>query len=567
MNDKGMSRPLKMIAGMSLLVFFGWEQTASATVAQTKHNLSASRSSAGQASGETEDVCVFCHTPHNASPSRALWNQALPGTTYTLYSSPTLKATLNQPTGSSRLCLSCHDGTLAMGSLRAAPKTGVSRLNPLTGSASLGTDLSDDHPISFVYDAALALKHGELADPSVPPDVFHLDASRQVQCTSCHDPHDATYRKFLRTDDRFAALCLACHRLKNWAGSAHATSRASWSGTGTAPWPSFSYATVAENGCENCHRPHAAPHPAELLAQVQEQAVCMVCHNGNVASKNLEPEFLKVSAHPVAATDGVHTPREDPATMSRHVTCTDCHNPHQAVAASGRSAAMSWSLRGVQGVDLSGAVVTEARFEYEVCLKCHGITDQVTPGLVRQDNTRNVRVEINPSNPSYHPLAAAGKHPALQGLEPGYEATSLVACTDCHNNDEWTDSGMRPRGPHGSRFEPILERDYQQGDPAVESFQSYALCYKCHSRNVLLNSGPFPHRTHVQTGQASCAVCHDAHGSREHVRLINFMLRDRTGLAVVTPNRTGLLQYRSTGLGHGECSLTCHGQDHDHRSY
>jgi predicted CXXCH cytochrome family protein len=514
------------------------------------------------------ELCVFCHTPHSASTTRALWNRDLPPATYNLYTSSTLEATLKQPTGASRLCLSCHDGTTALGNLRVPPATGPVSLGPLTGRASLGTDLSDDHPVSLGYDTALALKQGQLADPASLPKTTPLDSSQQLQCTACHEPHDNRYRKFLRLDDRAAALCAACHKQRNWTGSTHATSSATWSGTGANPWPNSPYTTVADNGCENCHRPHAAPRPPRLLSNSQERSVCLVCHNGNVAVKNLETEFAKFSAHPIASTSWTHDPREDPNTMGRHVTCADCHNPHQVASISASPPTASGRLRGVKGVSISGGTAGEAAYEYEVCLKCHGIRDQTTTGIVRQDNIRNIRLKINPSNPSYHPVAAVGKHTTIPGLEPGYTASSLIYCMDCHNNDEWTQTGTRPRGPHGSRYQPILEREFQQGDPVTESFQAYALCYKCHNRSSLFGSGRFLHDRHVRRENASCAVCHDAHGSRQNIRLINFMLRDRGGRTVVTPSRNQKrLEFISTGPGQGQCYLQCHGKNHEPESY
>lgn len=540
--------------------------TAEAAIANTVHNLSATGRGTIKATGVGE-LCIFCHTPHSATQTRGLWNRALPGTTYKLYASSTLEATLNQPTGASRLCLSCHDGTLALGSLRVSPRTGPATLPPLTGRVSLGADLSDDHPVSFVYDSALVLKQGELADPSVLPKGIRLDDTRQLQCTACHDPHDDRYRKFLRIDDRFAGLCTTCHRQRNWTGSTHATSTITWRGSGSNPWPNSPYATVAENGCESCHRPHSAPQPPRLLSSAQERAVCLVCHNGTVAAKNIEPEFLKSSVHPVASTDRTHEPRENPYAMPRHVTCSDCHNPHQVAPTAASPPVASGRLWGVRGLSISGSPVSEATYEYEICLKCHGVRDQTTPGIVRQDNTRNIRLEINPSNPSYHPVAAAGKNPTIQGLEPAYASSSLIYCTDCHNNDQWTPTGTAPKGPHGSRFQPILQQDFQQVDPNPESSAAYALCYTCHNRTTLLGSGRFPHRLHVVEGRASCAVCHDSHGSRQNVHLINFMLRDRTGKVVVSPNSKGLIEFQSTEPGRGNCSLSCHNQDHDRKGY
>ncbi|MGE5302548.1 MAG: cytochrome c3 family protein [Alphaproteobacteria bacterium] len=391
-----------------------------------------------------------------------------------------------------------------------------------------------------------------------------------MQCTSCHEPHDNRYRKFLRMDDRAAGLCTACHRQRNWASSTHANSLATWNGTGTNPWPNSPYSDVRDNGCENCHRSHAAPEPARLLSSAQERNVCLVCHSGTVASKNLEAEFLKSSSHPITSADWTHQPRENPNTMPRHVTCEDCHNPHDIKSLSANAPVAPGRLKGVRGINISGGTVTEAFYAYEICLKCHGIRDQTTPGALRQDNIRNIRLKINPSNSSFHPIAATGTNSTMAGFEPGYSTASIIYCTDCHNNDEWTSTGTKPRGPHGSRYTPILEREYQANDPSTESFQYYALCYKCHDRDFLINdqAGTFPHKKHVVDSQASCAVCHDAHGSRQNSHLINFMLRDMTGKPVVSPSASQKrLEYVSLGEGRGQCYLSCHGTNHEPKSY
>jgi hypothetical protein len=147
-------------------------------VANTPHNLSVDGPGTVKATSETQ-VCVFCHTPHGAtnSPGTPLWNRALSGQTYTTYSSSSLDAEtiagqLAQPAGSSKLCLSCHDGTLAISSVNVlggqldvtVPMTGVGPGDTMppgegvqTGfTRNLGTDLSNDHPISLTYDTTLA---------------------------------------------------------------------------------------------------------------------------------------------------------------------------------------------------------------------------------------------------------------------------------------------------------------------------------------------------------------------------------------------------------------------------
>ncbi len=105
-----------VLASVVLLV----PSVSSGAVADTVHNLSATGPGTIKAPGVGE-VCVFCHTPHSAATTQALWNRDLPPVTYTLYTSSTLEATLKQPTGASRLCLSCHDGTTALGALRVPP--------------------------------------------------------------------------------------------------------------------------------------------------------------------------------------------------------------------------------------------------------------------------------------------------------------------------------------------------------------------------------------------------------------------------------------------------------------
>ncbi|MHC4708372.1 MAG: hypothetical protein ACYS8I_14955, partial [Planctomycetota bacterium] len=58
--------------------------------------------------------CDACHTPHNveALPGVPLWNGSETTTTFVMYSSDTFQGTADgQPSGDSRLCLSCHDGS------------------------------------------------------------------------------------------------------------------------------------------------------------------------------------------------------------------------------------------------------------------------------------------------------------------------------------------------------------------------------------------------------------------------------------------------------------------------
>ena len=204
---------MALLAGLSAVSF--------AEISGSVHDFSTSPFSGGQ-------ICIVCHTPHNAATPviPPLWNHDVTTATYIPYSSPTLDATdVGQPSGSSLLCLSCHDGTVAIDSFGGATGTSF-----VTGVYNLGTDLSNDHPISFTYDTALSTDDGGLNDPSITnvtigsggftrtgtiQDVM-LQAD-QLQCASCHDVHNDFVagglqgQPLLLISKADSAICLACH--------------------------------------------------------------------------------------------------------------------------------------------------------------------------------------------------------------------------------------------------------------------------------------------------------------------------------------------------------------------
>jgi len=557
-----------------LASLLAWSPPALANLAATKHNLTPSGTGTFK-TPEATGLCVFCHTPHNANTSRALWNRAFSGATYTLYTSSTLKAVPTQPTGSSRLCLSCHDGTLAMGNLLRPPGGVQFTLGKITGAGLIGTDLSDDHPISFTYDSQLAADRGELVSPAGAPGALHLDADGQVQCTSCHDAHvDRT--NFMRMDPIEGALCTTCHRLTNWSTTSHATSEATLQDDATSPWPADGYDTVKKNACMSCHRTHAAGHGKGLLAQSDETANCTICHSGTVAKTgfNFSTEFNKISSHPIDIEPWTHTPNEDPTDtvtpMVRHVACADCHNPHAADASTAAAPNVSGPLKGVRGINQAGTPVAVSAYEQEICYKCHGLAPATTLSFERQDNIRNAREQFDPANLSFHPVAAVGRNTTMADTSfvagSGLTASSRIGCGSCHNNDGVTANPPGPAGPHGSQNAPLLELNYNTASNVTESPSEFALCYKCHDRTDLLTTtvtGKFPHSIHLSNPvNASCAACHDAHGSRLNQRLINFMLLDATGAPVVTPDPNGRITFTQTPQG-GNCQLACHGMVHN----
>ena len=169
-----------------------------------------------------DEICLPCHTPHGAKTLLdnlvPLWNHDVTAATFTLYSSPTgpLDATdLADPDGVSKACLSCHDGTIAVDAYGSnTPSTMI--------TTPLGSDLSNDHPISFTYNTGLATTDGELFDPATTDAGLSTAGTiqnrmlfaDQLECASCHDVHNTecdTCPSLLLKDNAGSALCLTCH--------------------------------------------------------------------------------------------------------------------------------------------------------------------------------------------------------------------------------------------------------------------------------------------------------------------------------------------------------------------
>jgi Doubled CXXCH motif (Paired_CXXCH_1) len=313
----------------------------------TRHNLSVDGpGSTRAAAGGTTEVCVFCHTPHGATLADQagvpitgpLWNRRVPpGTLYTPYASSSMDAQsildgLNAtPGGSSKLCLSCHDGTLAIGNVNVLggtpnatiPMTGTGpggTMPPGEGTASgftrnLGTDLRNDHPISITYNSTLADRDGELRRPDaqqrwpagsgtvvgvrtpgykplLPLEPTGTAGAGQLQCATCHDPHLRELdpakgnQKFLRAQ-RFQEatpsgahntatdiVCLSCHDKNGsqgiWAFSAHANPTVADETylAGAATLREFPAGLpVWKAACLNCHDTHTVQGARRLTRE------------------------------------------------------------------------------------------------------------------------------------------------------------------------------------------------------------------------------------------------------------------------------------------------------------
>lgn len=213
------TRKLGSVVGLGITLLFGFllPQAANAVISGSAHDF--------DTAGFSTEICNVCHTPHNGNATDApLWNHGVTTSSFTLYDSSvssTLDAVTAQPVGITKMCLSCHDGSIAIDTFGGATGT-----NFVTGTALLGTDLSNDHPVAFIYNDALASTDGELHPPSTTAAnviggagtievdmLFGTAGSKTLECASCHDVHNtntaASY--LLRKDNAGSALCLTCH--------------------------------------------------------------------------------------------------------------------------------------------------------------------------------------------------------------------------------------------------------------------------------------------------------------------------------------------------------------------
>lgn len=232
---------------------------ADESVVNSRHNLtyintlSGSGSHGGASYNDYGEVCVYCHTPHNASSNTELplWNRPpLTSGSFEIYSSASMDAARSQPQGVSLACLSCHDGSIAVDSTInkgsswdgiAAPnhralseptaandKCGFCHNNTIAsdhGSRLIGRNtpqLSDDHPISMVYNEAWAAIPGQFNDAAniAPLKLFN----GRVECPTCHDVHrpfqpfdydngfNTVRRSYhLRVTNHSSNICQTCH--------------------------------------------------------------------------------------------------------------------------------------------------------------------------------------------------------------------------------------------------------------------------------------------------------------------------------------------------------------------
>lgn len=200
-------RRLLILSAMLLLA----AGTSLAGVEGTLHDVRATTGS--------DEICIHCHTPHNSSIAVPLWNHTLSSATnYTYYDSDTMDVTVAEQdasAGITGLCMSCHDGTVGIGSLlndlQDTDSNPTNTTATITGVGLLGVNLTNDHPVGFTYTDATDTD-GELVGSPSGNGVQLFNG--RVECASCHDPHNSTAgeQPFLVAANTGSVICTTCHQ-------------------------------------------------------------------------------------------------------------------------------------------------------------------------------------------------------------------------------------------------------------------------------------------------------------------------------------------------------------------
>lgn len=364
-------------------------------------------------------------------------------------------------------------------------------------------------------------------------------------------------------------------------------------------------AQAAHRDCRGCHGSHWRMAPQKFtLAQGTPSspfsamdANCMRCHQGPPAP-TVDQGASKLPLWTGTGSSHIDGPfLERAKTFSKVITknagrktvlraqCNGCHDSH----GKDRPAYLAAQAFDAFGKPEKVRATTVA----QICFTCHAGPEAVRTLKQRGDLGALFRAD---AVSSHRPGTQATARQDLPSLRPGL-FKGILDCSSCHDNP----NPAGPRGPHASPYPNLLKASFgREGDMASVGSHGDDLCYTCHDRTSILGNQSFPwHAQHIGgftpatqlTGKtlrslpgqrfpepgstparflpwkglsagaglgkpAACATCHNSHGSSRWPALLDF------DPAVVTRATVGVLDYQRMGLGHGSCTLSCHGHDH-----
>lgn len=363
----------------------------------------------------------------------------------------------------------------------------------------------------------------------------------------------------------------------------------------------------AHRNCAACHKGHKGTMGGNLAKPTRPgrgggDQLCLACHEGLNAIPTADgaPKLpawsgqgsghLKNRFGSGRAETYSRSVRSRTRNLRLAQDCSGCHDPHGKER--GRLRATAFDARG-QLLDRRPVSVAE------VCFGCHAGPEAAPLPSGNPD----VGSLFAKGAASSHAIGstAAGR-PELPSLRTSAFQGGLD-CGSCHDNPD----PAGPRGPHVSPNTSLLKASFgREKDLARLGDRVNDLCFLCHDRQSIISNQSFPfHAQHLSgftnSGSGStrrrasgfseaagvlgirspkdfgpgrggaympgygeitvCATCHVSHGSIRQAALIEF---DRS---VVTASSVGAASFQRAGLGHGTCTLTCHGYDHVQTRY
>jgi hypothetical protein len=503
-------------------------------VRSTPHNLSITGPGPVKSTSETQ-VCVFCHTPHGAEnvPGAPLWNRKLSTATYTPYSSSSIEASVAEmaaaPGGSSKLCLSCHDGAMAIGSVNVLNGVGPASIG-MTGTAgggvmppgsglatgftrNLGADLGNDHPISLTYDAALAANDGELRTPDGtnvgsrtagvrPAPKLPLEGG-QVQCATCHDPHlnetDPAKQpgKFLRANrlqetapgggtfnENNDQICIACHDKAGqaWANSAHANplvADETYKAAAASQREFPANLPVWRAACLNCHDTHSVQGSRRLLREGTDSTATPKSGGGSAIEETCYQCHSNSAQSILNSVTQVPNIKDDFA-LARRMPINSADQGGTEVHDIGTANSDAPTRRGKDFIESRSLLgIGNAGNRHAECTDCHN------PHRVTRNKVFNANA-ATPDADGTHNIGsnlASGVLRGTWGVEPNYGSASFHSLP--------TSYSMK-RGDPGNSADTAKTASYVT--------REYQICLKCHSDYGYDDNNVYPNGTRPSLG-------------------------------------------------------------------
>ncbi|RJQ31340.1 MAG: hypothetical protein C4562_06095 [Actinobacteria bacterium] len=391
------------------------------------------------------DFCYACHGLHSNKVAGDLTGFEL-STHNTADSDGDGTKDLEPASGTKITCMGCHTSTHGEQNAWLTPKK----------EEQLCFDCHDDLSVGSNPKRATGPKgwniYQQFNAKKSKHDVFSVTGAK-VECVSCHgfcvepsqevaDPSNTVNR----WEGSRTGFCLKCHN-GDIPNEAHSRPDAThpngvivpytikfpeaytnlFAGFDKSPYPNASHGK-SNYTCEKCHHPHGSANDTLIAfnrddsVAYNEEKLCYQCHkNGGESQNDIQSLMAKTYKHPVE-TENKHSNKENLGQLQtdRHAECADCHNSHEADDSSATAPSVKGSLKGVSGVDINGKPVKFARYEYEVCFKCH-------------DDIREAFKNAN----SAHPVVNKGKDKGITHiLKRGLTEESQIFCSDCHTNDK-----------------------------------------------------------------------------------------------------------------------------------